>query len=67
MRRARVDRCLVSLTDWAPDDVELVGMRPLGPTWQKTLKRGVVRMETLPSDHYGILSSFRPVVSGPSP
>ncbi len=60
-RRARVDRCLVRMVDWAPSEVELVGMQPLGPQWQKTLKRGVVRMETLPSDHYGIYSSFQPV------
>ena len=61
--RGRVDRCLVRMVDWAPSEVELVGLQPLGPQWQKTLRRGVVQMETLPSDHYGIFSSFRPVVA----
>ena len=63
-RRSRLDRCLAKLADWTPDDVEMVGTRPLGPTWQKPLKAGPVPRETLPSDHYGVLSTFRPVSAG---
>ena len=52
------------LADWTPEDVELVGTRPLGPTWQKPLKARPVPRETLPSDHYGVLAAFRPVSAG---
>ncbi len=60
-RRSRLDRCFAKLANWTPDDVDMVGTRPLGPTWQKPLKARPVPRETLPSDHYGVLSAFRPV------
>jgi len=42
--------------------VELVGTQALGPTWQKPRKnKPPVELQTLPSDHYGVLTLFRPL------
>ena len=60
-RRSRLDRCFAKLADWCPDDVEMVGTRPLGPIWMKPLKARPVPQQTLPSDHYGVLTTLRPV------
>lgn len=52
---------LLKMPDWKLDSIEMVGTQPIPKlVYEKTYKSGVQQLPVLPSDHFGLFTTWRP-------